>query len=232
MTISIGTSVNLNINLWGNGVFPPGCSSSFYLSRLGVCSYLLKYLWQALCKLHLTFTSGIIFIGILSETFYAVVCVCVSNLSLSWVLWLFLTVCHMERLCFLGLARVIECKLFHAGIFVKSVLPPESPASPFYRSPLRSRFLEHHVLSGLWDFMCLLCLVIIFLVSAEQPRLPGAPADTGYLVLGSCSSLALLLWSLWFILPPLDFWIQDRPCALGYTQGRCFSTASRVLVCH
>lgn len=198
MTISIGTSVNLNINLWGNGVFPSGCSSSFYLSRLGFCSYLLKCLWQALCKLHLTFTSGMIFVGILSETFYAVVCVCVFPICLlpefSDCSLLF---CHMERLCFLGLARAIECKLLHAGIFVKSVLPPESPASPFYRSPLRSQFLEHHVLSGLWDFMRLLCLVIIFLVSAEQPRLPGAPADTGYLVLGSCSSLAVLLWSLW-----------------------------------
>lgn len=108
-----------------------------------------------------------------------------------------LTICHMECLCFLGLAGSIECKLFHAGIFVKSVLPPESPASPFYRSPLRSQFLEHRALHGLWDFMRLLCLVIIFLVSAEQPRLPGAPAGTGSLVLGSCCPLAVLLWSLW-----------------------------------
>lgn len=88
---------------------------------------------------------------------------------------MFLTVCRMECLCFLGLARSTGCKLFHAGIFVKSVLPPESPASPFYRSPLCSQFLEHHALSGLRDFMRLLCLVIISLVSAEQPRLPAVP---------------------------------------------------------
>lgn len=88
---------------------------------------------------------------------------------------MFLTVCHMECLCFLGLARSTGCELFHAGIFVKSVLPPESPASPFYRSPLRSQFLEHHALSGLRDFVRLLCLVIIPLVSAEQPRLPAVP---------------------------------------------------------
>ena len=42
MTISIGTSVNLNINLWGNGVFPSGCSSSFYLSHLGGLFILIK----------------------------------------------------------------------------------------------------------------------------------------------------------------------------------------------
>lgn len=124
-------------------------------------------------------------------------CACVSNLSLPWVLWVFLTVCYMECLCFLGLVHSIECKWFHAGIFVKSVLPPESPASPLYCSPLCSQFLEHHALSGLLGFMRLLCLVIIFLVSAEQPHLSGAPADTGSLVLGSCNSLAVLLRSLW-----------------------------------
>lgn len=98
MTLSIGTSVNLNTNLWENGVFPIRRQFVFQLKSLGVCSYLLKCLWQALCNLHLTFTSGIILVGILSETLYAVVCVCVfvfpiclfpefSECSLLFVTW-------------------------------------------------------------------------------------------------------------------------------------------------